>query len=332
MSARGETRQKAFQAACHLAARGQRPSVRSIRELLNGAGGQQAIVDGLNDWLDEAARRFQVPGLPDEILAQVAALWTAACDVGEARWRQDKASLQAQLQSAQDSLAEVTAECNRIASELEQTMANLEAAHTALSAMEDRAIGAEARLQEERQTLASAQTELAAVQSARETLTRDIEYQRRLTEEARTSQQHVEADLVAVRVAVEARTGRIAVLETSLAEAGNDVEELRTISARQEAMVAGLTQRLSDRDATVAKLTAALDREQQGREADTEHWLKRLDEIRTAGDEARTREVRLVEENDRLVKEIHHLRQALTVARSEIKRLSHEASQKRDPG
>ena len=86
MSAHGETRRRAFEAACTLAAEGQRPTLLSVRERLNGRGGQKAIADGLSDWIDEAATRFAIPGVPEELRAQVVALWDLASRQADGRW------------------------------------------------------------------------------------------------------------------------------------------------------------------------------------------------------------------------------------------------------
>ena len=47
MSAHGETRRRAFEAACTLAAEAKRPTLLAIRDRLDGRGGAQAIADGL---------------------------------------------------------------------------------------------------------------------------------------------------------------------------------------------------------------------------------------------------------------------------------------------
>ena len=49
MPAHGETRRRAFDAACAMAPEGQRPTLLSVREHLNVRGGQKAIADGLSD-------------------------------------------------------------------------------------------------------------------------------------------------------------------------------------------------------------------------------------------------------------------------------------------
>jgi hypothetical protein len=67
MSTHGDTRKAAFEAACRLAAAGERPTVVAVRAKLGGKGGQNAIQAGLNDWIAEAAKRFQLPGLPESL-------------------------------------------------------------------------------------------------------------------------------------------------------------------------------------------------------------------------------------------------------------------------
>ena len=97
MSAHGETRRRAFEAACTLAAEGQRPTLQSVRERLNGRGGQKAIADGLSDWIDEAATRFAIPGVPEELRTQVVALWDLASRQADGRWAEARGALEARL-------------------------------------------------------------------------------------------------------------------------------------------------------------------------------------------------------------------------------------------
>ena len=73
MSTHGDTRRAAFMAACELAAVGERPTVVAVRAKLGGKGGQAAIQAGVNDWIAEAARRFQLPALPESLQEAVIA-------------------------------------------------------------------------------------------------------------------------------------------------------------------------------------------------------------------------------------------------------------------
>ena len=78
ITAHGSTRQRAFEVACALAAAGKRPTIAAVREGLDGKGSQQAIGAGIDDWLDEAARRFQIPGIPEALRTQVVEVWDQA--------------------------------------------------------------------------------------------------------------------------------------------------------------------------------------------------------------------------------------------------------------
>jgi hypothetical protein len=110
MTAPGSTRQRAFAAACALAAAGQRPTRAAVRACLGGKGSQQAIGAGIDDWLDEAARRFQIPGLPEELRAHVVQVWDRACHQAGAQWSAAKADLEGRVSDLDGRLAAVAAE------------------------------------------------------------------------------------------------------------------------------------------------------------------------------------------------------------------------------
>ena len=74
------------------------------------------------------------------------------------------------------------------------------------------------------------------------------------------------------------------------------------------ARVAALETALGERDTQVRTLTAAAEREQQGREDDARHWLARLEEQRGALSDARAREGLLVAKKGALVEEVARLR------------------------
>jgi hypothetical protein len=74
---------------------------------------------------------------------------------------------------------------------------------------------------------------------------------------------------------------------------------------------------LGERGTQVRTLTAAVEREQQGREDDARHWLARLEEQRGALTDASAREGLLVAEKRALREEVARLRRAVAaVART----------------
>jgi hypothetical protein len=73
---------------------------------------------------------------------------------------------------------------------------------------------------------------------------------------------------------------------------------------------------LGERDGQVRTLTAAVQREQQGREDDARHWLARLEEQRGALTDARAREGLLVAEKRALMEEVGRLRREVKRLRS----------------
>ncbi|WP_295587281.1 DNA-binding protein [uncultured Lamprocystis sp.] len=125
MSAHGATRQRAFQTACTLAAAGKRPTIAAVREGLGGKGSQQAIGAGIDDWLDEAARRFQIPGIPEALRAQVVEVWDQACGLAGEQWDGAKAALEAQVSGLDAQVAAVAEERNAARTESERLVAEL---------------------------------------------------------------------------------------------------------------------------------------------------------------------------------------------------------------
>ena len=101
MSAHGETRRLAHAAACEIAAKGERPSIAGIREHLGGRGGQQAIIDGLHDWMADAARRFEIPGIPESLRGLVVEFWDRATTEADTRWQDERAQWAARVAECQ---------------------------------------------------------------------------------------------------------------------------------------------------------------------------------------------------------------------------------------
>lgn len=316
MSSRGETRQRAFTAACELAAAGQRPSIRSIRERLGGGGGQQAIVDGLNDWIDEAARRFAVPGVPEELRAAVVALWDLASRQADGRWAEARGALEGRLAASEAAQS--------------ATLANLEAANGAIADH----LAAIAALQGERAVLADARdaltlalegrtAELTALRAALDA-TRGALEQRTGERDAQTLRAQRESQRAdATKASLDDAHGQILALQVQVGELTTRAALLEQARAAAEAALGALREDLErarqsvvERDQQVQALTAALGREQEGREADVQHWLARLEERRAEAAAARAREATWGEERQRLQEEVGRLRQEVRVLQS----------------
>ena len=192
MSAHGETRRRAFEAACTLAAEGQRPTLLAVRERLNGRGGQKAIADGLSDWIDEAATRFAIPGVPEELRTQVVALWDRASRQADGRWAEARGALEARLAASEAAQA--------------ATLAELELATTAIST--------------HLATLAALQAERAGLIDRRDALSLDLEAARttsgqvadeRDTQARRADREAQRAD--ATKASLDAAHGQILTLQ-----------------------------------------------------------------------------------------------------------------------
>jgi hypothetical protein len=123
MSTHGDTRKAAFEAACRLAAAGERPTVVAVRAKLGGKGGQNAIQAGLTDWIAEAAKRFQLPGLPESLQMAVIAFWDVACQTAKTQWDEERAAFLTQLEARDQQLAERTQERDALERERDQIRA-----------------------------------------------------------------------------------------------------------------------------------------------------------------------------------------------------------------
>ena len=132
MSAHGATRQRAFQTACTLAAAGKRPTIAAVREGLGGKGSQQAIGARIDDWLDEAARRFQIPSIPEALRTQVVAVWDQACRLAGEQWENAKTALEARVLGLDAQVAAVAGERDAARTESERLAAELNSQGTTL--------------------------------------------------------------------------------------------------------------------------------------------------------------------------------------------------------
>jgi len=313
MSAHGETRQRAYEAACHLAANGERPSVAAIRRALDGKGGQQAIQQGFHDWLAEAARRFQAPELPAEIQEPVLRLWQAASALAESHWADAKASFETRI-------ADLEALLGTRDMELSEARHAAEALREAVADRQERLGNTQDSLdilQHEadqlRENLDARTRELSQATADREEQQRQRERLEGVLAEARASLSYAQEELATLRRDIDVEKARSELLATAeaagketLAQARKDLETSRRDAER-------LHEAVSLRDAQISQLTMTIQAEQQGRDADTLHWTGLVEDVRAQLKDANEREVRLAAEKRDLSSEIRHLRS--TIAR-----------------
>lgn len=311
MSAHGETRRRAFEAACALAAEGQRPTLLSVRDRLNGRGGQKAIADGLNDWVDEAAKRFAIPGIPEELRSQVVALWDLASRQADGRWAEARVALEVRLAETSAALTQTQADLERATTAIGRHLATIAALHAERAGLVDLrdalSLDLEARHAEVtalRADLDAARVDAEQLAGARDTQGRRADREAQRADATKASLDTAHGQILALQAQVGELTTQGALLE----QARNAAEvALGTLREELERM----RQSILERDSQVQALTAALGREQEGREADVQHWLARLEERQAEVAAARARETTWGEERQRLQEEVARLRRDL---------------------
>ncbi|NVZ11272.1 DNA-binding protein [Allochromatium humboldtianum] len=314
MSTHGDTRKAAFEAACELAASGERPTVVAVRAKLGGKGGQNAIQAGLNDWIEEAARRFQLPGLPESLQMAVIAFWDVACQTAKAQWDEERAALLTQLESRDQQLAERTQERDALENERDQIRAERDQRTQALAQAQGELFAAHQHtraLETERadlmQRLADAEASVAQLTETGAQLVakvRDLEHSE---QEWKETAKRLETERDQLQAEVEAAKQKIAQLE-----------HLRTQEKRERAQLAAALDQsrgdleagrtaLAEHAAQIKTLTDLLERTQATHEAESAHWLLQIDDQRQALSSARERERRWDQERATLLSEIRRL-------------------------
>ncbi|MTW23162.1 DNA-binding protein [Allochromatium palmeri] len=317
MSTHGDTRKAAFEAACQLAAAGERPTVVAVRTKLGGKGGQAAIQAGVNDWIEESARRFQLPALPESLQGAVIAFWEVACQTAKAQWDEARAGMLAQLEARDQQLAERTqerdalehardlalAERDQHAQSLEQAQAELFTAYQHTRVLErecadlgQRLADAEASVEQLEQTATQQTTRILELEQSEQRLSETLER----TETKRDQWQ------------VQARTAEqtVARLEQVKAEEERERERLAQALAQSQSGVAEERAARTEREVHIKTLTDLLERAQAAHDAESARWLVQIDDQRQALSIARERERRLEQERTALMDEVRALRQA----------------------
>jgi chromosome segregation ATPase len=314
VSTHGDTRTAAFEAACRLAAAGERPTVVAVRAKLGGTGGQNAIQAGLNDWIAEAAKRFQLPGLPESLQMAVIAFWDTACQTAKTQWDEERAALLTQLETRDQQLAERTQERDALERERDQIRAErdqrtqaLEQAQGELFAAHQHSRTLETERADLMQRLADAEASVAQLTETGAQLAakvRDLEYSEQGLQEEAAS---VEAERDQLQADVGAAKQTIAQLGQLRTQEERERAQLAAALAQSRADLEAGRTALTEREAQIKTLTDLLERTQATYEAESARWLLQIDDQRQALSAARERERRWDQERTTLLNEIRRL-------------------------
>jgi chromosome segregation ATPase len=318
MSAHGATRQRAFQAACALAAAGKRPTIAAVREGLGGKGSQQAIGAGIDDWLDEAARRFQIPGIPEALRTHLVAVWDQACRLAGVQWDGAKTALEAQVSALNAQVAAVAGEHDAAKTEIERLAAELNSQSTTLLETQGALNLADNRLATRIEALRETTEALAQTRVLGEEQSRQRDHAERVAAALGECVKAAQERIAGLQAEHEVATARAELLERAEAVARESAAQARADLEAAQALAEQLRISVSERDGQLATLTATVQAEQQSRDADTQHWLSRIAEHQAAVAEARARETALTEEKKALTLEAQRLRQDLRRVQSGI--------------
>jgi chromosome segregation ATPase len=311
MTAHGSTRQRAFEVACALAAIGKRPTIAAVREGLDGKGSQQAIGAGIDDWLDEAARRFQIPGIPEALRTQVVAVWDQACRLAGEQWHCAKTALEAQVLALDAQVGAVAGERDAARTEIERLAAELSSQGATLRETQDALVLAGNTLAVRTEALLETTEALAQSRAQGEEQARQRDHAERVAAASVESLTAAQERIARLQVEQEVATARAELLERGEAVARDAATQARADLEAAQALAEQLRGSVSERDGQIATLTATVHAEQQARDADTRHWLSRLAEHQATLAEARVREAVLIEEKKAMALEAQRLRQDL---------------------
>ena len=317
MSAHGSTRQRAFETACTLAAAGKRPTIAAVREGLGGKGSQQAIGAGIDDWLDEAARRFQIPGIPEALRTHVVEVWDQACRLAGEQWSDAKTALEAQVSAtgrpgrggrwgARRGQDRDRAPGRRVEQPGHDGCGK---PRTPWTWPATRSPPVPTALQETTEALAQSRAQ-------GEDQSRQRDHAERVAAASAESLKAAQERIARLQVEQEVATARAELLERAEATARDAAAQARADLEAAQALAEQLRGSVSERDGQLATLTATVQAEQQARDADTQHWLSRLAEHQAVVAEARARETALTEEKKALALEVQRLRQDLRKVQS----------------
>jgi chromosome segregation ATPase len=311
VSAHGETVAKAYAAAHQLARGGRVPSVHAIRQVLGGLGGAEQITKGQQRWLEEVTRKLSFAGIPEPVVALFAELWEQAKIHATEAWMAERTALEKQLVGADARIAKLKAALAEAKETAEEKDARItEHKETLLDAHDEIArLGGEITERDARITdLGTEITAQHAALTAGEERIRILEAEKEREigrgEAARRRIEDSLGEIAALQGALREERGRSA----ALSQEGTD---LHTALKAAHGRIGGLEAALGERDRQLAQLTNGLEHERVSRDADTTHWLTRLEELQVQIGEYRSRERMLMEDKAELNLTVRRLRAAL---------------------
>lgn len=133
------TREEVHQAAASLNAKGIKPSIIKVREIL-GKGSYSTIGKHLEEWQAPESEAEEAPEVPEALQALLPQIWQACYGEAQAILQAQADELKAQLAEAQESLASAQKATDEAESAIEQLQAELDDAQARAGKAETDAI------------------------------------------------------------------------------------------------------------------------------------------------------------------------------------------------
>lgn len=224
MAARGDTREKVFQAADALLQEGKKPTQQTVRERI-GSGSITTINSALNDWWQSLAQRFnrqsQHPELPDAVLSAANKLWDQALAYAHHSLEQERAELQTWQQEGR---AAHQAQLEQLRATIDQMQVQNTQQHSELVQVQN-------QLFETRQALLDNEKQLIKALSERDELKRTNKQLELLGQQGQndlfSSQASGSQQLFDVKVESQINKNKIKELESFLKEKDKKIQQLK---------------------------------------------------------------------------------------------------------
>ncbi|WP_295398847.1 DNA-binding protein, partial [uncultured Thiocystis sp.] len=288
--------------------------VAAVRARLGGRGGQQAVQAGVNDWVLEAARRFQLPALPAALQTAMSACWDVAYQAAKGHWEGERTALREQLGAQDTQLASLHAAHQALAQTSEQQTQEGRERQQALDCARAELFDTHHQLRDTTaqaaaltQHLTETQAQAQQGEHARLTLAEQVRTLEALGQRQHAAVQRAEREGAQWQAQAHAAAHAVARLEQALAAGAH--EQTRLAEA-QDALSAAHAA-LAERETRLETLTQLLARVQDAHEADSGHWMVQIDEQRQALKAAQEREQRSARERQALWQQVQTLAQVL---------------------
>ncbi|MBK5962771.1 hypothetical protein CCR95_01310 [Thiocystis minor] len=318
MGTHGDTRRAAFTAACELAAAGERPSVAAVRARLGGRGGQQAVQAGVNDWVLEAARRFQLPALPAALQTAMSACWDVAYQAAKGHWEAERTALREQLEARDTQLASLHAAHQALAQTSEQQTQEGRECQQALDRARAELFDTHHQLRDTTaqaaaltQRLTETQAQAQQGEHARLTLAEQVRTLEDLGQRQHDAVQRTKTERDQWQTQARDAAHAVVRLEQALAAGAHAQTRLTVALAEGQDALTAAHAALAERETRLETLTQLLARVQDAHEADSGHWMVQIDEQRQALKAAQEREQRSARERQALWQQVQTLAQVL---------------------